>query len=93
MKTKKEIQDWILKNCLDIHGDIDLTGLDFEGYDVFISNMRAENIIQRFHKAKTVHQENHRANVVKEGLHRYTNQVTLQVTPAQHEAIKKIMEE
>ena len=30
-KSKKEIRDWVLENCVDKNGDLDLTALDKEG--------------------------------------------------------------
>lgn len=32
MKTREEIKKWILENCVDGDGDIDLRGLDFSDF-------------------------------------------------------------
>lgn len=44
MKNNKEIRDWILENCVDYNGDIDLSNLDFSGFDgnVDISHMKVK---------------------------------------------------
>lgn len=33
MKTKEEIKKWLLKNCVNEYGKLDLTGLDFSDFD------------------------------------------------------------
>lgn len=45
MITKEQIRDWILENCIDLDGDIDLKDLDFSEFDgnVYISNMKVKN--------------------------------------------------
>lgn len=42
MKTKEEIKRWLLSNCVDDDGDLDLTDLDFSdfGGNVHISGMK-----------------------------------------------------
>lgn len=53
MKSKEEIKKWILKNCVNKLGNIDLTGLDFSDFDgsVFISNMIVKgSLCQRYQK-------------------------------------------
>ena len=41
MKTKEEIKQWLLENCVDEDGDLDLSNLDFSDFDgnVNIYNM------------------------------------------------------
>ncbi|MEG0282570.1 MAG: hypothetical protein RR662_05275 [Clostridia bacterium] len=41
MKTKQEIKEWILENCVDKNGDLDLSNLDFTDFkgDINISGM------------------------------------------------------
>lgn len=45
MKTKKEIRDWILENCVNEYGNIYLVELDFSDFDgdVYISGMKVKN--------------------------------------------------
>lgn len=49
MKTKKEIKEWLLTNCVDEEGNLDLAGLDFSDFEgnVCISRMTVKhNLIQ-----------------------------------------------
>ena len=49
MKTKREIKSWLLENCVDKYGDLNLTGLDFRDFDgnVLISGMKVKgNLLQ-----------------------------------------------
>ena len=41
-KTIEEVRDWLLENRVDIHGDLDLTCLDFSEFvgDVYIDKMK-----------------------------------------------------
>ena len=51
MKTKKEIKQWLLKNCVDRDGNLDLSSLDFSNFDgdIYISNMKVKNdLIQMY---------------------------------------------
>ena len=43
-KSKEEIRDWLLKNCVNEKGMLDLIGLDFSGskVDVDISHMKVK---------------------------------------------------
>ncbi|MEG0282581.1 MAG: hypothetical protein RR662_05335 [Clostridia bacterium] len=53
MKSKKEIKQWILKNCVSKDGNIWLDGLDFSDFegDVNISNMKVKkNLVQENQK-------------------------------------------
>lgn len=66
MKTKKEIKKWLLENCVDKDGDLDLSNLDFSDFDrnVFIAGMKVKkdlfqgfqrvngNLIQHHQKVK-----------------------------------------
>ena len=44
MKTKEEIKQWLLDNCVDKYGNLDLSNLDFSDFngDVNISSMRVK---------------------------------------------------
>lgn len=55
MKTKEEIKQWILNNCVDNGGDIDLRGLDFSdfGGDIYAS---------RWEVKKDLHQSGQKVN-------------------------------
>lgn len=33
MKTKEEIKKWLLENCVDEQGNLNLSGLDFSDFD------------------------------------------------------------
>jgi transcription termination factor Rho len=45
MKSKEEVRDWLLENCMDEDGDLDLKNLDFSKFngDIYISNMKVKN--------------------------------------------------
>lgn len=48
MKTKQEIKEWLLKNCVDKYGDLDLSGLDFRdflGNNINISNWKVNGSV------------------------------------------------
>lgn len=44
MKTKEEIKQWLLENCLDKDGDLDLSNLDFSDFNgnVLLFNMKVQ---------------------------------------------------
>lgn len=44
MKSKAEIKQWLLENCVDEKGNLDLIGLDFSDFegDIFIGDMRVK---------------------------------------------------
>ena len=67
MKMNKEkIKDFILKNCVDSFGFIDLSDLDFSGYVVDLSNIKAESISNVGQKAKNCISNNHQeASTIK----------------------------
>lgn len=51
MKTKQEIKEWLLRNCLNEDGNLDLSHLDFTDFngDVYIDNMKVKkNLCQSF---------------------------------------------
>ena len=52
MKTKKEIKNWILKNCIDKNGDVDLSYLDFENINIILSHIKAKSIYNENQEAK-----------------------------------------
>ena len=45
MKTKKEIKKWLLENCVNKYGDLDLSELDFSDFDgnVSVGHMKVKN--------------------------------------------------
>lgn len=45
MKSKTEIRDWILENCVEENGDVDLSFLDLRDAkgDIYISGMKVKN--------------------------------------------------
>lgn len=44
MKSKKEIKEWLLENCIDEFGDLHLSNLDFSDFDgnVYIDKMKVK---------------------------------------------------
>ena len=53
MKTRKEINQWLLENAVDTKGDLKLIGLDFSDFDgnVYICNMKVKkNLFQNGQK-------------------------------------------
>ena len=55
MKNKEEIRDWLLNNCINENGSLNLSGLDFSDFevDIDISNMKVKgNLHQRDQKVK-----------------------------------------
>lgn len=44
MKTKKEIKKWLLENCVNNLGNLDLSGLDFSDFkgNVIIGQMKVK---------------------------------------------------
>lgn len=52
MKSKKKIKKWLLNNCIDKNGDLDLTGLDFSDFEnnINTSGMKVKkSLIQKGH--------------------------------------------
>ena len=55
MKNKEEIRDWLLNNCINENGSLNLSGLDFSDFevDIDISNMKVKgNLIQSYQEVK-----------------------------------------
>ena len=55
MKNKEEIRDWLLNNCINENGSLNLSGLDFSDFevDIDISNMKVKgNLFQGNQKVK-----------------------------------------
>ena len=52
MKTKEEIKKWLLKNCIDYFGNLDLSGLDFSDFDgnVIIGQMKVKWSLDQSHQ-------------------------------------------
>ena len=52
MKTKKEIKKWLLKNCIDYFGNLDLSELDFSDFDgnVIIGHMKVKWSLDQSHQ-------------------------------------------
>ena len=51
MKTKKEIEKWILENCIDKNGIIDLSNLGFGDRRINLSEIRAKVISNNFQES------------------------------------------
>lgn len=47
MKTMEEAKNWLLDNCINENGDLDLSGMDFSGFDgnVLIAGIKVKNIL------------------------------------------------
>ena len=62
-KTIEEVRDWLLENRVDIHGDLDLVGLDFSDFDgnVYIDGMKVKrDLMQNEHKVQgDLYQDGH----------------------------------
>lgn len=45
MKTKQQIKQWLLENCVNSAGNLDLMSLDFSDFDgdIFIGRMKVKN--------------------------------------------------
>lgn len=45
MKSKAEIKQWLLENCVDDNGELNLIGLDFSDFegDVYIAKWKIKN--------------------------------------------------
>ena len=106
MKSRKEVRDWIIENCVDKQGDIDLMHLDFENYRVFTNRMKANEIWQSGHRAnfieqacheaKRIDQEAHKSEDVLEGGHQKIKKkirfsFSEEITEEQRDAILKIL--
>ena len=76
MKTRKEINQWLLENAVDTKGDLKLIGLDFSDFDgnVYICNMKVKkNLFQNGQKVgKDLFQNN---QDVDGSLHQYYQKI------------------
>lgn len=45
MKSREEIKKWLLENCIDEYGDIDLSNLDFSDFkgNIYIGGMKVNS--------------------------------------------------
>lgn len=53
--TKNELRDWLLNNCVDANGDLNLSDLDFSDFegDIYINNMKVKgNLKQSFQQVQ-----------------------------------------
>ena len=82
MLTSEEKRKWIIENCCDSLGkNIDLRWLDFSGYDVDLSHMKAREIRQIEHKAKIIYQGEHQAELITQNEHK-----AKEIYQSEHEA-------
>ena len=51
-KTKTQIKNWILKNCINDDGYVDLSNIDFEDIGIDLSKIKAKFICNNFQEAK-----------------------------------------
>lgn len=53
MKSKKEIKQWLLENCVDEKGNLDLSGLNFSDFEgnINISCMKVKKHLYQGHQA------------------------------------------
>ena len=94
MKTKEQIRNWILENCVDEFGVVDLSELDFTGYRVYINAMKVDYIWQGEHEAKYIYQKRHKTKEVREGEHiiiKAKETITLELTDEQLEKVRKVL--
>lgn len=64
MKSKQEIKEWLLTNCINEYGILDLSGLEFELYVDFSHIKTTKKIYNNNQKAKTINNSNHNANQI-----------------------------
>ena len=70
MLTTEEKREWILKNCCDPSKDyIDLSWLDFSGYEIDLSHMKAKRIKQKNQQAQVIYQSDHTADIILQDGH------------------------
>ena len=68
--TKEEKVKWIIENCYNEKENlIDLTGLNFGDYKIYLSGMTASTIDMNSCKAKTIGQYGHEANLIVQDFH------------------------
>ena len=53
MLSKEEIKKWLLENCVDSIGDLNLSSLDFSDFDgdIYTSNMKVKKDLYQSHQA------------------------------------------
>ena len=69
MLTREEKKQWLIDNCLDEEGQINLSNLDLSGYKLDISCIKADEIQQSNQKAEEIYQSYHKANIVVQNQH------------------------
>ena len=70
MLTSEEKRKWIIENCYDpIENRINLKWLDFSGYEIDLSHMKAEEIRQSNQKANVIYQSEHKAELISQNRH------------------------
>ena len=60
-KTKTQIKNWILKNCINDDGYVDLSNLDFEDIGIDLSEIRAKVISNNFQEAYEIYNTHQKA--------------------------------
>lgn len=65
MKTKKEIKEWLLKNCINKYGDLDLSRLNFSDFDgnVIINKWKVKHNLYQDSQEVTGNLSQNRQNV------------------------------
>ena len=69
MLTKEEKKQWLINNCLNEKGQIDLSYLDLSGYDIDTSGIIANKIWQSYQIADMIVQKGHKANDIAQHGH------------------------
>ena len=64
MKTKTQIKKWILENCIDKNGTIDLSNLDFGDRRINLSEIRAKVISNNYQEAKEIYNTHQKAQEI-----------------------------
>ena len=68
MKTKTQIKKWILENCTNANGIIDLSNLDFGDKIVILSNLKAKEIYNNSQVANIIYNNKQKSDEINNWL-------------------------
>ena len=75
MKTKTQIKNWILENCIDKNGTIDLGNIDFGDRRINLSEIRAIKIFNNYQKAKEIYNTHQKAQEIYNNYQEAKNEI------------------